>query len=81
LEAQLVTDQDYKELKKRVNFLYKYPGLTYVPEPMPADDPRIAEASRKGNGTEAMRLHRQTLDSSLEEAATAVDEAMKKIRP
>ena len=70
----MVTDQQFKDLRKKVEFLYQHLGLTYVPEPMPADDPRIIELLQKGKTNEAIKIHRQIYDSSLQEAMQAVEE-------
>ena len=70
----MVTDQEFKDLKKKVDFLYQHLGLTFVPDPMPADDPRILEALKKGNMNEAVKIHRQIFDSSLQEATQAIQE-------
>ena len=70
----MVTDQEFKDLRKKVEFLYQHLGLTYVPEPMPADDPRIIELLKKGKTNEAIMIHRQIYDSSLQEAMQAVQE-------
>ncbi len=70
----MVTGQGFKDLKKRGDFLYQHFGLTYAPEPTSADDPRILEALKKGNINEAVRIHRQVYDSSLQEATQAIQE-------
>jgi hypothetical protein len=75
----MVTDQEFKDLKKRVDFLYQHLGLTYVPAAMPADDPRIVEALKKGNMNEAVKIHRQIFDSSLQEATQATQEVKRRL--
>jgi hypothetical protein len=70
----MVTDQEFKDIRKKVDFLYQHFGLTYVPDPMPADDPRIIELIKKGKTNEAIKIHRQIYDSGLQEAMQAVQE-------
>jgi hypothetical protein len=77
----MVTDQDLQQLRRRVvelegrlNYLYKYLGATFVPEPAPGDDPRIIEQLKKGNLIEAVKIHRELNGSSLTEAKEAVEE-------
>ena len=77
----MVTDQDLSILRSRVihlegqiNFLYKHLGIEFVPEPSPADDPRIIEQVKKGNMLEAIKIHREINGSSLPEAKEAVEE-------
>lgn len=77
----MVTDQDLKELKHRVihlegqvAFLYQHLGLTFEPVSQLSDDPRIIAALQKGNVLEAMKIHRQLNDSTMEEAKQAVEE-------
>ena len=77
----MVTDQAFHDLRNRViklegqvAFLYEHLGITFVPETQVTDDPRIIEQLQKGNLIEAVKIHRQLNDSSLEEAKKAVEE-------
>ena len=77
----MITDQDFKDLKHRliylegqVAFLYQHLGLTFEPVSQPSDDPGIVDALKKGNVLEAMKIHRQLNDSTMEEAKQAVEE-------
>jgi ribosomal protein L7/L12 len=77
----MVTDQAFHDLRNRViklegqvAFLYEHLGITFVPETQVTDDPRIIEQLQKGNLIEAIKIHRQLNDSSLEEAKKAVEE-------
>jgi ribosomal protein L7/L12 len=77
----MVTDQAFHDLRNRViklegqvAFLYEHLGITFVPETLVTDDPRIIEQLQKGNLIEAIKIHRQLNDSSIEEAKKAVEE-------
>jgi ribosomal protein L7/L12 len=77
----MVTDQAFHDLRNRViklegqvAFLYEHLGITFVPETQVTDDPRIIEQLQKGNLIEAIKIHRQLNDSSIEEAKKAVEE-------
>ncbi len=77
----MVTDQAFHDLRNRViklegqvAFLYEHLGITFVPETQVTDDPRIIEQLQKGNLIEAIKIHRQLNNSSLEEAKKAVEE-------
>jgi ribosomal protein L7/L12 len=77
----VVTDQDFTKLKHRVihlegqiAFLYEHLGLEFQPEPQLADDPRIVEQVKRGNVIEAIKIHRELNDSTLDEAKRAVED-------
>jgi ribosomal protein L7/L12 len=77
----MVTDQDYIELKHRVirlegkvEFLYKHLGVTFVPEPQPADDPQVVELIKKGKTIDAIKAYRDHNEATLPEAKQAVEE-------
>jgi ribosomal protein L7/L12 len=77
----MVTEQEFHDLRGRVirlegqvAFLYEHLGITFVPESRLDDDPRIIEQLKKGNLLEAIKIHRQLNNTSLEEAKKAVEE-------
>ena len=77
----MVTDQDYIELKHRVirlegkvEFLYQHLGITFVPEPQPADDPQVVELLKKGKTLDAIKAYRELNQATLPEAKQAVEE-------
>jgi hypothetical protein len=50
----MVTDQDFKDLQRRVMqleaklaFLYNHFGVTFEPDNAPGDDPRVIEQIKK----------------------------------
>ncbi len=77
-EITLLRDR-ISHLEGQVAFLYRHLGITFVPEAMPGDDPRIVDAIRKGNMLEAMKVYREvhssaTLTVSMDEAKKGVEE-------
>ncbi len=75
------TELETAQLRKRVTllegkvaFLYEHLGLTFVPEPLPTDDPNVVEQLKKGNVLGAIAAYRQATGVSLEEAKDAVQE-------
>ncbi len=63
-----------RNLEDQVEFLYRHLGLTYDPNSVPTDDPRIIEQLKKGNLIEAIKIYRQTYNVGLAEAKKAVEE-------
>ncbi len=63
-----------RNLEDQVEFLYRHLGITYDPNSVPTDDPRIIEQIRKGNLIEAIKIYRQTSNAGLAEAKKAVEE-------
>ncbi len=77
-EISLLRDR-IAHLEGQVAFLYRHLGVTFVPEAMPGDDPRIVAALKKGNLLEAIKVYRELYSSptvivSMEEARKAVEE-------
>ncbi|MBC7876793.1 MAG: hypothetical protein H7Y59_06430 [Anaerolineales bacterium] len=77
----MVTDQDLSTLRARVihlegqvAFLYKHLGVTFVPEVVPGDDPKVIEALKKGNLLEAIKVYRGITGASYEDGKNAVEE-------
>ena len=82
----MYTEQDIAKLRDRivhlegqVAFLYRHLGVTFVPEAVPGDDPRIIAALKKGNLLEAIQVYREIFSTSrvtvcMEEAKRAVEE-------
>jgi len=80
------TEQDITKLRDRivhlegqVAFLYRHLGVTFVPEAVPGDDPRIIAALKKGNLLEAIKVYREIYSTSkvtvgMEEAKRAGEE-------
>ena len=62
------------ELENQVQFLYSKPGVTYGAPPEPPDDSKIIEQIKKGNTLEAIKIHRASYNTSLDEAKRAVEE-------
>ena len=82
----MVSDQDYVELKHRVirlegkvEFLYQHLGITFVPEPQPADDPQVIEQLKKGKSLEAIKVYRELHEASIAEAKQAVEEIQSRL--
>jgi hypothetical protein len=61
------------ELEGKVNFLYKHLNVEYVKE-MSESDQKVADALRKGNILEAIRLYREFNHVDLANAKLAVEE-------
>lgn len=82
----MYTDQDIALLRDRivhlegqVAFLYRYLGVTFVPEAASGDHPRVIEAIKRGNMLEAIKVYREvhsntTVTIGLDEAKRAVEE-------
>jgi ribosomal protein L7/L12 len=62
------------ELENQVQFLYAKLNVTYVAPPEPLDDSKMIDLIRKGNTLEAIKLHRDTHNSSFDQAKKAVEE-------
>ncbi len=63
-----------RNLEDQVEFLYRRLGITYTPDSVPMDDPRIIEQLKKGNLIEAIKIYRQTYNTGLAEAKKAVED-------
>jgi hypothetical protein len=62
------------QLEGKVAFLYEHLGLTFVPEPLLTDDPRVVDELKQGNLLKAIAVYRQINNVDLEDAKQAVQE-------
>ena len=62
------------QLEGKVAFLYEHLGLTFVPESLLTDDPRVVDGLKKGNLLKAIAAYRQINNVDLEDAKQAVQE-------
>lgn len=87
----MATDYDIALLRNRITqlegqvaFLYRHLGVTFVPESVPGDDPKIIDALKKGNLLLAIKLYRELYSTStvmigLDEAKRAVEEMQRRL--
>ena len=82
----MVTNQDIQHLNKRlrvleskVEYLYKHLGVIYIPEPGPADDPRIIELVKQGKKLEAIKLYREITNENMADAQQELDDLQRRL--
>jgi hypothetical protein len=75
----MISEEDYARVRDRVyslqaqvDFLYKHLQLTYVPETVADEDPRIVDALKKGNLLLAMKVYREMTNANADVARDAV---------
>ncbi len=61
-------------LQSEVDFLYKHFGITFVPESLADDDPRIIERIKKGNMLQAIAIYRQIHNVEIDGARAGIFE-------
>jgi hypothetical protein len=76
----MITDQELNQmrvpvvqLEGKVAFLYRQLGVTFVPEAVPGDDPRIIEQLKKGKMLQAIKIHRELTHADYNTARQAVE--------